>query len=201
MNILKFLFPIFASILITVNGFCVQQEKSHVLLHAGDHLNDEIYNFSIQIRNGENCEQLLWINFFIEWKWTFSEENFDLLSQELKTFQAAFGTYIDAMFQKYKKFPIEMILESIDVKVNDPEKPDGFTGIETLFKCKSTLAINSQFLEQDCDDTLRVLLENFRVRQFFLYFQEESVSAEVYYGEYFFPISSLFRTFSAEFSR
>lgn len=155
-----------------------------MLLHDGDQLSDDIYNFSIQTRKSDNCEQLLWIQFFIEWKWKYSEDNYDLLSQELKTFQAAFSSYFDALLQKFKSYPIELTLESVDAYTfENPEKPEEFTEIRTLFKCKSTLQIVSRFLEQDCDDTLQTLLKNYQVKQFFLYFQEESVSSDVNYGE------------------
>ncbi|KAL7015764.1 hypothetical protein ACKWTF_016662 [Chironomus riparius] len=187
MNIVQLIliFVIFSTNLISICGFCVPQERNHVLLHDGDQLNDEIYNFSIQTRKSDNCDQLLWIKFFIEWKWKNNEENFDLLSQEIKVFQAAFSSYFNALFQKFKNNPIELILKSFDVNMfNNVEKPEEFTEIKTLFKCKSTLPIVSKFLEQDCDDLMKTLLKNFRVKQFFLYFQEESVSSEIYY-DYF----------------
>ncbi|CAG9812242.1 unnamed protein product [Chironomus riparius] len=186
MNIVQLLliFVIFSTNLISICGFCVPQERNHVLLHDGDQLNDEIYNFSIQTRKSDNCDQLLWIKFFIEWKWKNNEENFDLLSQEMKVFQAAFSSYFNSLFQKFKNNPIELILKSFDVNMfNNVEKPEEFTEIKTLFKCKSTLPIVSKFLEQDCDDLMKTLLKNFRVKQFFLYFQEESVSSEIYYAQ------------------
>jgi hypothetical protein len=176
---------IFSTFLIFVRGFCVPQERSHVLLHDGDQLNKEIYNFSIQTRKNENCEQMLWIMFFIEWNWKYNEDNFDLLTQEIDIFQAAFNSYLNALIKKFKTNPIELLLESIDVNMFEySDKPEEFTKIRTLFKCKSTLPINSIFLEQDCNDVIKIMLENFQLRQFFLYFQEESISAEVYYGEF-----------------
>lgn len=186
MNIVQNLviFVIFLSSLISVNGFCVPQERNHVLLHDGDQLSDEIYNFSIQTRKNDNCDQVLWMKFFIEWKWKNNEQNYDLLMQEILTFQAAYSSYFNALFQKFNNNPIDMLVESVDVNMfNNLDEPDDFTEIRTLIKCKSTRPIVSKFLEQDCDRTMRILLQNFHVRQFFLYFQDESVSSEVYYGE------------------